>query len=92
MVAVTVTLKNVDEEDQEKMNHGLSVIYKMSSRNDYKVHLFPSCDRVTKTGRAPTTQQICQDCLLDLQSQIDSAVFSVVDSEVEPALKKHGVR
>ena len=84
--------RRVTEENQENLNHGLSVIYKMSLRNDYKVHLFPHCDRVVKTGRAPTTQQICQDCLLDLQTQIDSVVFSVVDSEVEAALKKHGGR
>ena len=75
---------------ERELAHGLKKIYKLSKRTDYRVHLFDHCHR--SEGGTPIEQQICSDCLSDLQTQFDSTLFSVVEYEVDAALKRHGVR
>ena len=75
---------------EKELAHGLRKIYKLSKRADYRVHLFDYCHRLE--GGTPIEQQICTDCLSDLQAQLDSMLFSVVEYEVDAALKRHGVR
>ena len=69
--------------------HNLTKIYKLSRRADYKVHLFPTCRRLE--GATPIEQGICSDCIDEVQSKFTATLFSVVEHEVDLALKKHGV-
>ena len=56
--------------------HSLGKIYKLSTRGDYKVHLFETCRRLD--GKTPTEQQICSECIDTLQERFTSTLFEVL--------------
>ena len=70
--------------------HSLGKIYKLSRRGDYSVHLFRECYRMGEA--TPIEQRICSDCIDDHQARFTATTFSVVEHEVELALKRHGVQ